>query len=55
VSGFILALWLVSLVSGGLRARRVRQLDSASFRHGVAGSSLMLSGMAAMTMMASMM
>jgi hypothetical protein len=53
VTGLILALWSVSLVIGGLRARRIRRLTSAPFTHGIAGSALMLLGMATMTIMTS--
>jgi len=52
MSGLILALWLVSLAFG-FRVQRTLRLDSKSSLHGVAGSALMLSGMAAMTMVTS--
>jgi hypothetical protein len=53
MSGLILALWLISLVIGGFRAQRIRRLNSKLSLHGTAGSVLMFSGMAAMSMAAS--
>ena len=53
ISGLILALWVISLAFGGFRVQRTLRLNSTSSLHGVAGSALMLSGMAAMTMVTS--
>jgi hypothetical protein len=53
MSGLILALWFISLAFVGFRVQRTLRLNSTSSLHGVAGSALMLSGMAAMTMLTS--